>query len=723
MKNYLRNIPILFSLLCFISIITIVESVYSQTPPRSTRGKEFWISWPYDDSRLNSFGDENFTNCNIYVFSTKPTNGYYEYLDNGKTKRINFRLNDTNNYFFGEALVIEKEVKISEFAQKQSVYVYSDDSINVYATSMSDSFRLDATIVFPNSALGREYYIVTRKQGLAKTQFLIVAPYDSTRIEITPTATTEYGKLPNIPFTITLQRGQTYLVRSNGDLTGSRVRAIGEKNCFPIAVFTSSPQTSVGECPPNNFLWEQIPPDAVVGSGYVIPKYPKTYGSIIRALAVHNGTQIRMDGHNIGQPLNVGQFVEMETDSFSYVNGNRPFMLAHFTKGGGCVTPTIAPPTMTILSAVSQLQRFASIYAPAGNLFFHTDSSTVNIVVKYAERGVTRINGSPVDPSKWRILPGNPIYATYQLQLAINNVLRIYNDLSGFTASIYGTVEGQSFTMTAGGDFSQTIVGGLDTAGIYGKTTFCKGEVANLRALVDPSATSYKWEYGDGTSDTGRTVSHVYKNAGNYFLRLIIFRGAFCAYDTTRRLITVRASPVVKAGTKPTILLCNNQTATLGISQLPGVTYRWSPAIGLSDTTIGQPTVTVIQDEVTYIVRGYDSFGCETRDTVTVRAYRQPIANAGPDTVSCGGNGVQIGRQTTGGTPNYSFLWTPATGLSNDKIERPIATPTANTTYILRVTDVNGCIGYDTVNIQALPSPTINIATAPTICEGDSVQL
>jgi hypothetical protein len=720
MKITVQSSTKLFIILLVVCVFSLVESSFSQTRPRSTRGKEFWISWPDNGSPVRDFqGYEIFTNCNIYVFGTKPTNGYYEY--NGK--KYPFRLRDTNNYFFGEALNEPMEVIFSELVQKKSVYIYTDDSVNVYASSMSDSLGLDATVVFPTSSLGREYYIIARKEGTAKTQFLIVAPFDSTQVEITPSTTTEEGRVPNIPFTVTLQKGQTFMVRSNNDLTGSRVRSLNNKFCHPIAVFTGSPQTNIGGCGPSNYLWEQIPPDVVLGSRYIIPKYPNTSGSIVRALAIQPGTQIRLEGINQGPILNTGQFVEMRFDSVVYISGNKPFLLAHFTRGGHCNPQSASLPTMTILSAVSQLQRYAALYAPVGNRFLNSDLSTVNIVVKFGERGVTRINGSPINPNFWRIVPGNPEYATYQTAIAQNELIRIFNDMSGFTASIHGTTIEQGFSMTAGGDFSQTIVGGLDTAGIYGKTTFCKGEVANLRALVDPSATSFRWEFGDGAIDTGRTVSHIYKNAGPYFLRLIIFRGAFCAYDTNRRLITVRPSPDVKAGSRPILTLCKGQTATLGTNQIPGISYRWSPAIGLSDTTVGQPTVTGTEGDITYIVRGYDSFGCETKDTIVVRTYSQPIANAGPDTVSCGGNGVQIGRATTGGTPLYSFLWTPSAGLSNPNIERPIAAPDTTTTYILRVTDINSCVDYDTVVVQALPSPSIDAGNPTTICEGDSVQL
>jgi|GEM_PF-3221411 len=698
-------------------LFSFVENTFSQTVPRSTRGTEFWVSWPDNKSPGNDA-----TNCNVYIFGTRPTSGTIKFA-NIPNFVVNFRLNDTNNFFHSETLLFPQEVVLSELTETKGVIVEANDSVNVYVTSLADTQGLDATIVYPTSALARDYYVIARKEGTAQTQFLVVSPKDSTRVEITPTATTEEGKSPNIPFTITLQRGQTYMVRSDGDLTGSRVRSIGTAFCNPISVFAGSPLTTVGGCAPPSFMWEQMPPDAVLGTGYVVPLYPNTSGSIIRAMAIYPGTIIRLDGVNQGMPITTGQFREMVVDSAVYVNSNKPFLLAHFTRGGGCAPATPSVPTMTILSAITQLQRQASIYPPVGNQFQVTDSSTLNIVVKYDERGVTRINNFPVNIGAWRILPGNPLFATYQRKVAADERIRIFHDMSGFTASIHGSINTQGFAMSAGGNFSQTIVGGLDTAGIFGKTTFCKGEVANFKANSDTTAGSFRWEFGDGGVDTGKTVSHVYQNPGDYFLRLIIFRGAFCAYDTNRRLITVRNAPIADAGSRASISLCIGATAQLGTGELPGVAYRWSPAIGLSDTTVGQPFVTGILDSVKYFVRAYDNFGCESIDSIVVRMPNPPIANAGPDTVSCGGNGVQIGRATVGGVPDYTFLWIPPAGLSNPAIERPIASPTITTEYILKITDNNFCVDFDTVLVTALPAPAVIAGVGTTICEGDSVQL
>lgn len=76
-------------------------------------------------------------------------------------------------------------------------------------------------------------------------------------------------------------------------------------------------------------------------------------------------------------------------------------------------------------------------------------------------------------------------------------------------------------------------------------------------------------------------------------------------------------------------------------------------------------------------------------------------ADAGKDTTICLNSSVAIGGMptATGGTSGYTYIWSPSTGLSDSTIANPIASPTANMTYYVTVTDGHSCTSIDTVNI------------------------
>lgn len=84
-------------------------------------------------------------------------------------------------------------------------------------------------------------------------------------------------------------------------------------------------------------------------------------------------------------------------------------------------------------------------------------------------------------------------------------------------------------------------------------------------------------------------------------------------------------------------------------------------------------------------------------------------------------NSVQLGAQVTGGLGAGTFLWSPATGLSDPNIPNPIATVSEATTYTVTYSE-GGCVTTDTV--QIVPEGTLDILTVdPIICLGDSTQL
>ena len=71
---------------------------------------------------------------------------------------------------------------------------------------------------------------------------------------------------------------------------------------------------------------------------------------------------------------------------------------------------------------------------------------------------------------------------------------------------------------------------------------------------------------------------------------------------------------------------------------------------------------------------------------------------------------------------NYSFNWTPATGLSATNIQNPIATPTTTTTYTVTLSDTSGCSVSRSQDITVVPNYTLNTTQTDTVaCLGGTV--
>jgi hypothetical protein len=114
-----------------------------------------------------------------------------------------------------------------------------------------------------------------------------------------------------------------------------------------------------------------------------------------------------------------------------------------------------------------------------------------------------------------------------------------------------------------------------------------------------------------------------------------------------------------------------------------------------------------------------DANGCEGLDTVTVNVDPAPTANAGPDVNIAAGGSTTIGGSPTGtgGTPPYTYSWSPTTGLDNPSAANPIASPASTTTYTVTVTDANGCQGTDAVTVTVGPGG--EVATTLDIIPGE----
>ena len=83
----------------------------------------------------------------------------------------------------------------------------------------------------------------------------------------------------------------------------------------------------------------------------------------------------------------------------------------------------------------------------------------------------------------------------------------------------------------------------------------------------------------------------------------------------------------------------------------------------------------------------------------------QLIARAGNDTLVCSGRSVTLGANptATGGYNNYVFLWSPPDGLNDPTSANPTATLTTSKTYMVSVTDGNGCTAVSFVNVRIDP--------------------
>ena len=166
--------------------------------------------------------------------------------------------------------------------------------------------------------------------------------------------------------------------------------------------------------------------------------------------------------------------------------------------------------------------------------------------------------------------------------------------------------------------------------------------------------------------------------------------------------VTVNPLPTILAG--PDTLVCEGENIQMNASG--GATYTWDPPAGLSAPNISNPILTVTGTQ-TFTITSTDANGCTNSTSTTITLDPPPTVDAGEDTVVFEGESVMLD-----GTTDGSFVWTPATGLSDPTILAPNASPSETTTYYLVSTSTAGCEKVDSVTITVIIDPIVAFPNA-----------
>lgn len=199
----------------------------------------------------------------------------------------------------------------------------------------------------------------------------------------------------------------------------------------------------------------------------------------------------------------------------------------------------------------------------------------------------------------------------------------------------------------------------------------CSGDSLNLEA-VTTAAISWNNGIQDGVNFAPSTTM-------NYIATATDVHGC---ENTDTVIVTVNSLPTVNAGTD--LAVCRQTPVTL--TATGAVSFIWNNSVtngtAFNATTAGN-----------YIVTGTDANGCTDKDTLVLTLYAAPSINLGADMTICANN-FPVNLNGPGGYPNYS--WSNGATTQN-------TTGAQAGSYVLTVTNSNGCQDKDTVVIVSNP--------------------
>ena len=551
----------------------------------------------------------------------------------------------------------------------------------------------------------------------ARSGFNIAATEDNTNITITPTQNI-VGHTAGIPFTITLNKGQTYYGEAASTLANLHIGGTSIISDKPIAVTISDDSaqgTPFGGCA--DLMGDQLIPKSILGTEYIALKGYLNGPDRLYILATADNTNIFIDGISIGT-INEGEtYSHVLNNSTAYVQTSQSAYLLHLS-GFGCeVGEAILPPLVCTGSNLVPFTR-------STNEFF-----ALNILVPTgAESGFT-LNGATgvINQSDFSPVPGTSnswMYAQLNMtnDILVGQASRIENNLDKFHL---GLVHGGASSGCRYGYFSDFAL--LSYQINSSDQILCSGDTLELSSNILPGAT-YTWSGPNGFLSQGASINIEnieVSNGGQYIIDGNFPNSCELLPDTIN--IEIIETPEVP-------LIFNNGPVCLGDSGLfwyeldTLCNYQWFDE--MNNPIIGQNDSITILSNNTIIINLQSSIGfCESPiNSDSIIVIYPPSTNFIGDTETCG-QSIDLSYEiiTSDNDTVSSIYWSNEDEQTigteeNLSISSSLNIPFSEEYYYFNVTTENDCFAQDSIQITFHPIPIIG-SNYEDLCNGTEISI
>jgi len=568
---------------------------------QSYKGTEFWFGllenlFPSKSIQLMVIADEAAT-VNLDV----PAQGFATSYAVNKGSNI-FTLNKSVLYPTAGAGIVDDK----------GAHIISNKPVKIYILN-EDAFSSDATAIIPFSRILKgEKYIVQSLPGSTfdGSSFLIVSTQDNAEYDITPSVKTASGFNANSTVSVTLDRGETLLVKADneGDLSGSTV--VSKKGCEAFVVFTGSKcsqsEYNSGSCTGCDHLYEQLLPVSHYGTQFYLAPFAAQPGNYVAKItASQDNTDVLIDGIWVAN-LNKNQSFPYRPVAPAFkktcIQTSKPTLVYQYMNSKGCnMNPNgNGDPSMLLIPSKDKWVRDAQFgIFNTGNVDIHH----INIVAKKSTlRNIQVTADVPFTKSFDTTLLCDDVGVL--MLSTIQGDFEIRSD-SDFYAYVYSIGINESFAYLTGanvfpfnGDYQ-----------LQGQQICFDAQPVNLGISSD-SLTISSWNMGDGATYGAQSkVSHTYNTSGAYeVLAGVKLKSNTCPTDTLTIPITILPS-VTFNGIKDNII-CPGEKITYQLSAGQPLTYTWQ------DNTVG--STREVSNPGKYIVTATDTNACFATDSFTI---------------------------------------------------------------------------------------------------------
>jgi gliding motility-associated-like protein len=564
----------------------------------SMAGKDFWLAF-----FKNFDADIEPPELTITITAEKASSGIISIPKKNWQKSFTMPASSTLEVPIPFALAVELYGQADW--ESNAIYISADRAISVIASNHR-IVSTDAGFIFPSHLLRTDYAVISSLQidslwdlvAYKRPITVIVATEDNTTIEVNPASTviTQFFTT-NQPFTIHLNKGETYKITAYNSITGTTLRSTGK--CHPFAVFVGSVCNSIDRgwlCDSCDHLFYQLPPLNFWGKNYFVPGNKRYFALTI--LASEDSTVVKINGKDTILNAYNSMTLRLQTQELAIQSDKLILLLKQLYSS--CYNATDGDPAISIETPLEQFTNRSFFSTLSHAAFNH---HYLDVVMKMEHVSQLRLNGTPVGNS-FTPFAFAPEYGYRTIK--IEKGAYVLTADSGFAGSVYGIGWYDSYL------FSTGIIGnGPDREmGLSFTSPLCAGQAVTFKGKGDKMEPAY-WEL-NGDYFEGNTLLKSFPQGPVEIKYFSGISGTHCPFskDTT---VIVNPPAFVEAEMDTTILL----GTSVKLKASGNAPIEWSPAAGLSCTQCLEP-IAAPQLSIYYVATATNTGGCKARDTVLI---------------------------------------------------------------------------------------------------------
>ncbi len=587
--------------------------------------------------------------------------------------------------------------------------IVSDKDISAYYEVMRQN-NPDIFTLKGRNALGTDFmiphqnvYVNGNYNPPARGGFDIVATEDNTTITITPKYAM-IGHPAGVPFTIVLNKGQTYSCRTINVSAAQNPMGSTVVSDKPIAITINDDSiiNVTGGC--RDLIGDQIFPLDHTGKEFVLVRGFINGGDRIFVTAPEDNTEISINGV-YQTTINSGDiytYVLNDPQTSIFLSTNKNVYVLQGT-GFGCELGIAIIPALECTGSIE------ASFTRSTTEFFG-----LFIIAKAGSEGNFLFNGNPnvITAGDFSVVPGSGgqyMAARKELSLAVMP--------ANSHAIIENTEDFFHFGIINGGASSGCRFGFLSDFATYNfqisasQSYYCNGDSLVLTATSIQGA-EYEW-VGPGGFSSGET-NVVISPANTSHTGLYIVSGSVGNCPVLPDSVYVEINEYPEISITPFDPLCKNDDPVILQASPPGGSWQGP---GVSNNIFNPALALTGNNTLNY---SFSIEECTSTESLTILVNPNPEPSANNSGPYCPGETLELN------TGNYvSYFWTGPQNFNSNNQNPTVPNVNASHAgvYSLTVIDQNNCDGTVTTDVTVNPAPAVMASNSGPVCEGTNFNL